>query len=33
MVIDMNESRLNTIEQIREFLQGTAEVAFSTPTD
>jgi hypothetical protein len=33
MVIDMNESRLETIEQIREFLQGTAEVAFSIPTD
>lgn len=33
MVIDMNESRLETIEQIREFLQGTADVAFSIPTD
>lgn len=33
MVIDMNESRLETIEQIREFLQGTAQVAFSIPTD
>ncbi len=33
MVIDMNEARLETIEQIREFLKGTADVAFSTPTD
>ncbi len=33
MVIDMNESRLETIEQIREFLVGTAEVAFSIPAD
>ena len=33
MVIDMNVSRLETIEQIREFLSGTAEVAFSHPTD
>jgi len=33
MVIDMNESKLETIEQIREFLQGTAEVAFSIPSD
>jgi hypothetical protein len=33
MVIDMNESRLETIEQIREFLTGTAEVAFSIPAD
>lgn len=33
MVIDMNESRLETIEQIREFLAGTADVAFSVPTD
>jgi hypothetical protein len=33
MVIDMNESRLDTIEQIREFLQGTAEVSFSIPAD
>jgi hypothetical protein len=29
MVIDMNVSRLQTIEQIREFLNGTIEVAFS----
>jgi transposase InsO family protein len=33
MVIDMNVSRLETIEQIREFLNGTAEVAFSSPAD
>ena len=29
----MNEARLDTIEQIREFLKGTADVAFSTPSD
>lgn len=33
MVIDMNESRLETIEQIREFLVGTSDVAFSIPAD
>ena len=33
MVIDMNESRLETIEQIREFLAGTSAVAFSIPAD
>ena len=33
MVIDMNVSKLDTIEQIKEFLAGTAEVAFSNPTD
>ncbi len=33
MVIDMNESKLETIEQIREFLAGTSDVAFSIPTD
>ena len=33
MVIDMNVSRLETIEHIREFLAGTAEVAFSHPAD
>lgn len=33
MVIDMNVSNLETIEQIREFLKGTADVAFSNPTD
>ena len=31
--IDMNVSKLETIEHIREFLAGTAEVAFSHPTD
>jgi hypothetical protein len=29
----MNVSRLETIEQIREFLNGTVEVAFSNPAD
>ena len=29
MVIDMNDARLDTIEQIREFLAGTADVNFS----
>jgi hypothetical protein len=33
MVIDMNVSSLETIEQIREFLNGTAEVTFSNPAD
>ena len=33
MVIDMNESKLETIEQIREFLAGTADVAFTVPTE
>ena len=33
MVIDMNVSRFETIEQIREFLNGTTEVAFSNPAD
>ena len=33
MVIDMNVSRLDTIEQIREFLKGTACVAFTNPAD
>lgn len=33
MVIDMNVSRLETIEQIREFLKGTAEVAITNPSD
>ena len=31
--IDMNVSKLETIEHIREFLAGTAEVAFSHPSD
>lgn len=33
MVIDMNVSRLETIEQIQEFLNGTTEVVFSNPAD
>lgn len=33
MVIDMNEARLETIEQIREFLAGTADVAFTLPPE
>ena len=33
MVIDMNKSRLKMIEQIRECLQSTADVAFSIPAD
>src|SRR6266436_9444164 len=33
MVIDMNVSSLETIEQIQEFLNGTTEVAFSNPAD
>jgi len=33
MVIDMNKSRLETVEQIREFLAGTADFAFAVPTD
>jgi hypothetical protein len=28
MVIDMNESRLNTVAQLRAFLEGTLEVEF-----
>lgn len=33
MVIDMNESKLETIEQIQDFLTGTADVAFTAPAD
>ena len=33
MVIDMNDARLETIEQIREFLAGTTDVAFGASTD
>ncbi len=33
MVIDMNEAKLHTIEQIQQFLAGTAEVTFSIPND
>ena len=31
MVIDMNESRLSTVAQLRAFLEGTLEVQFSPP--
>jgi len=33
MVINMNEAKLETIEQIREFLTGTADVTFSVAHD
>lgn len=33
MVIDMNEAKLETIEQIRDFLAGTADIAFTVPTE
>jgi hypothetical protein len=33
MVIDMNESKLATLEQIREFLAGTSDVAFAIPAE
>ena len=33
MVIDMNEAKLETIEQIRDFLTGTADVSLSIPAD
>jgi hypothetical protein len=33
MVIDMNESKLETIEHIREFLTGTAAATFSIPAE
>ena len=33
MVIDMNEARLETIEQIREFLMGTSDITFSISTE
>jgi hypothetical protein len=33
MVIDMNDAKLETIEQIREFLAGTADATFSIPHD
>ena len=29
MVIDMNETRLNTVAQLRAFLEGTLEVKFN----
>ena len=31
MVIDMNETRLKTVPQLRAFLAGTLEVAFTIP--
>lgn len=33
MVIDMSNSRLSTLAQVRDFLAGTADVAFVTPAD
>jgi hypothetical protein len=33
MVIDMNVANLGTIEQIREFLGGTADLTFTVPTE
>ena len=33
MVIDMNLAKLGTIEQIREFLAGTADLTFTVPTE
>jgi hypothetical protein len=33
MVIDMNEAKLGTIEQVREFLAGTADLVFTVPTE
>ncbi len=33
MVIDMNESKLGTIEQVRQFLAGIVDVAFTVPTE
>jgi hypothetical protein len=33
MVIDMNESKLATLEQIREFLARTYDVAFAIPAE
>ena len=33
MVIDMNESKLETLEQIREFLPVTSDVAFAIPAE
>ena len=33
MVIDMNETKLKTIEQVRECLTGTADVSYSIPAD
>ena len=33
MVIDMNESRLRTVAQLRAFLDGTLEVQFCAPSN
>ena len=33
MVIDMNETRLNTVAQLRAFLEGTLEVKFQPVRD
>jgi transposase InsO family protein len=33
MIIKMNETKLATLEQIREFLAGTSDVVFSVPAD
>ncbi len=33
MVIDMNVAKLGTIDQIREFLAGTADLTFTVPTE
>lgn len=33
LVIHMNDSRLATFEQIREFLAGTADVSLTSPAD
>ena len=33
MVIDMNASKLDTIERIREFMAGTTSGAFPIPSD
>ena len=33
MVIDMNESRLHTVAQLRAFLDGTLEVQFCAPSN
>src|SRR6266403_5476494 len=33
MIIKMNETKLATLEQIREFLAGTSDVTFTIPAD
>jgi len=32
MVIDMNETKLTTLEQVRAFLAGTSRVRFAVPS-